>query len=140
MQRPQAVDDAAIGEHDLETEHLLPRIAVTDDVDPAGVGRQVAADLAAPFRTEAQRKIAIDGAGLFLQRGQDTACLRDHRKVLRVDRANPVEPRQRQDQLLAGLVRYCATTEPRVAALRNDGDVGARAQPDHLRDLRGCPR
>ena len=55
-QPAQAVPDAAVGQHHLETEHLLARGAVAQDVDAAGVGREVAADLAAAFCGERKRK------------------------------------------------------------------------------------
>ena len=85
VERTQAVDDATVRQHHFEAEDLLPRRAVSNDIYTPRIRREVATNLTAPFRTETQREIAIDGARFILQGGQDTARLRNHRKVLRVD-------------------------------------------------------
>jgi hypothetical protein len=137
VERTQAVDDAAIRQHDLEAEDLLSRRAVSNDIYAPGVGRQVTADLATPFCAETQGEVAINGTRLLLQVREDTARLRDHRKVLGVDRTDSVQARKRQDQLFPGLVRYRSTTQAGIPPLRHDRDASATAQPDHVRNLRG---
>ncbi len=59
-QRAQAVPHAAIGQHDFEAEHQRARIAVAQHLDTAGIGRDIAADLARAFGAEAQGEEAID--------------------------------------------------------------------------------
>ena len=140
MQRAQAVDDAAVRKNDFEAQDLLSCRAVADDVNAPRVRREVATDLAAAFRAQAQGKVAIDGTCCLLQSGEDTARLGDHRKIVRIDRTDPVQARQRQDQLTPGLVRYGATAKAGIAALGDDGDAGARAQPDDVCDLPGRAR
>ena len=49
-QRLEPVPDAPVGQHDFQAEHEVARIAVAKHADAAGVGRQVAADLAAALR------------------------------------------------------------------------------------------
>src|SRR5438270_425823 len=57
-QSAQAVPNASIGQHDLEAEHLFARGAVAQHIDAAGVGRQIAADLAAALRGKREGKEA----------------------------------------------------------------------------------
>ena len=49
-------DDGAVGQHGLESQHLLARHAVADDADAAGIGGEIAADLAGAARAEIERK------------------------------------------------------------------------------------
>jgi hypothetical protein len=51
-QAPESIPHAAVGKHDLEPEHQLARVAVAHHARAAGVGREVAADLAAALRAE----------------------------------------------------------------------------------------
>ncbi len=51
-QARHAVPDPPVRQHDLEAERELARRAVFQHVHAAGIGREVAADLAAAFRRE----------------------------------------------------------------------------------------
>ena len=55
-QAAQAVPDAAVGQHHLDAEHQLARVAVAQHRGAAGVGREIAADRAAALGGERQRK------------------------------------------------------------------------------------
>src|SRR5205085_4440917 len=55
-QAAQPFPHAAIGQHNLQAQHLVARAAVTEHVDAAGVGGEIAADLAAAFGGERQRE------------------------------------------------------------------------------------
>src|SRR6516164_4758622 len=55
-QRPQPVPDAPVRQYDLEAQSQLAGVAIAQHRDAAGVSRQIAADLAAPLRTKAQRE------------------------------------------------------------------------------------
>ena len=58
LQGLEAVPDAPVGQHHLEAEHQLARVAVGQHADAAGVGAEVAAELAAALRRQAQRETA----------------------------------------------------------------------------------
>ena len=55
-QSAQTVPDAAVGKHDFDAQHELARVAEAKHRGAAGVGREIAADRAAPFGCERQRK------------------------------------------------------------------------------------
>ena len=75
LQRAEAVPDAAVGEHDLEAEHELARVAVGQHADAAGVGAEVAADLAGALRRQAEREQAVDAVGGGVHLGEGHARL-----------------------------------------------------------------
>ena len=90
---------APIGEHDFEPEHLIAHHAVANDIGAAGVGGEVAADLAAAFGAETQRKEPVRFIRRALHVRENAAGFGDHRPVERIDPANAVEPPQRQHDL-----------------------------------------
>ena len=53
-QAREGVHDAPVGEHHFEPQHEFARHAVVDDIEPAGVGGEVAAEHAAAFAAETQ--------------------------------------------------------------------------------------
>ena len=139
-QPPQPVPDPPVGQYDLEAQGQLAGIAVAQYRDAAGVGRQIAADLAAPLGTEAQREQPVGlGRGL-LQIGEDAAGLDRHRKIDRVDRADMVHAAERQNDIVPVLGRDAAADEAGVAALRHDRQFRLGADPHHRRHLRGRSR
>jgi hypothetical protein len=69
------VPDAPVGQHHLEAEHQLARVAVGQHAQAPGVGAEVAADLAAAFGGQAERKQPIDAVGRGLGLGQRQAGL-----------------------------------------------------------------
>ena len=143
-QPAQPVPDAAVGQHDLEPEHLLAHVAVAQHLRAAGVGGDVAAHLAAALGGERQRKEPVVLRGHALQVGEDAAGLDGDGVVVEVDVAHAVHPRDVQHDLRAGArrarsrrtgscCRACGTIGvPVLAAGRHDrGDLGRRARPDH---------
>jgi hypothetical protein len=79
---------AAIGQHHLQAEGELAHHPVAQDRGAASIGREVAADLAAAFGPEAQRKQAVDGTGRLLHLRQQAAGLRDQAVVRGIHRAD----------------------------------------------------
>ena len=59
-QLTEGVDNAAVSEHGFDAGHEITRIAIGDDIQAAGVGRDVSANRACAFRRQRQRKEAID--------------------------------------------------------------------------------
>ncbi len=127
-QARQAVDDATVGQHDLEAQHQIARHAVAHGREPAGIGREIAADLATAFRAERQRKQPVDGLRGRLHVQQHAARFRDQREVGGVDFADAVQPVQRQHELIAARARRGAAAVTGVAALRHDGDARRRCR------------
>ena len=84
-QRLEAIEHAAVGQHDFEAEHEVAHHAVAQDRGAAGVGRQIAAELAGAFRAEAHRKQPIDRRRCRLHLRQHAAGFGDHRVVERID-------------------------------------------------------
>ena len=65
-QPAQPVPDPPIRQHDFETQGQLARIAVAQYRNPAGIGRQIAADLAAALGAEAEREQPVGLGGCLL--------------------------------------------------------------------------
>ena len=140
-QAAQAVPDAAVGQHHLEPEHQLARVAVAQHVDAARVGREVAADLAAALGGERERETGARPLGGLLHRRQHAARLDRHGVVERVDRAHAVHARERSRPPRAACrVGHRAAAQAGVAALRHDRDALARAQRHDASDLVGARR
>ncbi len=65
-QAAQPVPDPPVREHDLEAQGQLARIAVAQYRDAAGIGRQIAADLAAALGAEAEGEQPVGLGGRLL--------------------------------------------------------------------------
>ena len=100
---PQPVPDLSVGQYDLETQGQLAGIAIAQHRDAAGVGREIAADLAASLRAEAQREQPVGLGGGLLQIGEDAPGLDRHRKIDRVDRADMVHAAECHDDIVSVL-------------------------------------
>ncbi len=139
-QAAQAVPDLAIGEHHFEPQHQLARVAVAQHRRAAGVGGQVAADRATAFGGKRQREQHLGACSRFLDAGQRHAGLDRHRRVVGIDRADAVQSRQGQHDLIAGHVRRRAAAKPCVAALGHDGYAVPGAAAHDRGDLVGRSR
>ena len=109
IEGPAANLDPAVGKHDFEAHHQLAGIAVAQDAGPAGIGRDIAADLAAAFGPQAQRKQASRRVGRLLGGLQDHPGLDGHGEVRRVDFPEAVHPLQADQDLVAGGDRHDRT-------------------------------
>ena len=89
LERAQAVPDVAVGQHHLEAEHQVARVAVAQHLHAAGVGREIAADHAGALRAEAEREEAVVRRRGLLQGLQDAARLDRHRVADRIDARAP---------------------------------------------------
>ena len=108
-QPAQAVPDGRVGEHHLQPEDVLPRIAVAQHAGAAGVGGDVATDLARTFGAEADRIVAagVDRGALHV--GQHASGVYGHGVVGGVDLAHAMHARQAQDDTaFAGIGDRCA--------------------------------
>ena len=134
LERAQAVPDVAVGQHDLEAHHQVARVAVAQHLHAAGVGREIAADLARALRAEAEREEAVMRRRGLLQRLQDAARFDGHRVADRIDAQHLVHAADRQDDALMRRPRRGAAHQAGVAGLRHDGDAVLVAE---LHDLGG---
>jgi len=135
-QPAQAAKHAAVGEHDFQPEREVARIAIAQHVHPAGIGRQVAADLAAAFRAQRQREQPARRGGGLLHRGQHATGLDGDRVVQRVEREHAVHARERQHDRAAVHRRGRAAAHAGVAALSDHRGAGLGAGAYHRRDFR----
>ena len=100
-QPAQPVPDRAVGQHHLQPEHQVARVAVAHRVVATGVGGQHAADLRAALRRDRQRQQAAGISRCDLRRLQRDAGLDGHGQIDRVDRTHTVQPRQAEHELAA---------------------------------------
>ena len=84
--------DLAVGRHHLQPKAQLAHVAVAQHLHPAGVGGQVAADGAAAFRGQRQRKQPPMRRGGFLSRLQRAAGLHHHRAGQCIHAADLLHP------------------------------------------------
>ena len=134
-QAGEAVDDAAVGEDDFEAEDEIACHAVVHGIQAAGVGRQVAADLAAAGRAERKGKVAFGCRRRRLHVGEETAGLDGHGEIRRVHRANARQAAQREHDFVAARVRSGAAAVTCVAAVRHDRDAEFVADGEDGRDV-----
>ena len=143
LQLRQPVQDAAVGQHHFEPERHLARHAIGERGGAAGIGGEIAADGAASFRAERQRKQPVDLGGALLRDLQHHAGLAGHGVGGGVDVADLVHPPHRDHHL--AIMRGLAADKAGVAALRHQrdsvfageladrGDFRGRARPQHQR-------
>jgi hypothetical protein len=127
-QRGQRVQQLPVRQYHLQPQRQLAHGAEAQHGEAAGVGGQVAADLAAAFAGQRQREQQPGAGRRRLHRRQRAAGLDGDGLVGRVEGANAVQPPQRDDQLPAAAVRRRRAAGGGVAALRHDGDVVGGAE------------
>ena len=136
-QAAQTVPDAAVGEHHFDAERQVARIPEAQHGGPAGVGRQIAADRAAAFGGQGQRKQEAGvGSGLLRSRQRD-AGFGSEGGVGRIQRANALHARKRKYDFRAVRVWSRAPAHAGVAALGDDRDAMVGACGHDGRDLSG---
>src|SRR5690606_29457062 len=136
----EAVPDAPVRQHHLEAEDLLARVAIMQDLHAASIGRDIAADLAAPFRADAERKDKAVLLGDRLQVGKDAARIHGERAVQPVDLAHAVHPPGGNDDLIAAAEGDGAADKAGIAALRHDRRLRLGAEADERGDFFGRAR
>ncbi len=119
-QRAQAVPGLAVGQHDLQAQDQIAHIAVVQDGDAAGIGREIAPDAATSLRRQAKRKQAIGNFGSLLDMLQDAAGFHCHRVICRIDRADAVHPLQGKDEAAPLGQRNAAAHQSGIAGLWHD--------------------
>ena len=102
-QPPVEIKQVAAPGDDLQAGDPVAGQAIADDFDAAGIGGDVAADLAGAARGEIHRIVQAMVAGEILHDLGDDARLAGHAAIHRVEIQNPVQPFQRHHDLaLAG--------------------------------------
>src|SRR6185437_7158027 len=123
---------AAIAEYRLDAQHQLARHAIAHHVQAAGVGAEIAAELAAALGTQAERKVTIRCDGSLLYVLEHAAGLGDHGEVRRIDLADAVHSSQQQQHLPAGGVGRRSAAVAGIARLWHESDAPLVA-PAHQR-------
>ncbi|KAG1200099.1 hypothetical protein G6F35_012438 [Rhizopus arrhizus] len=139
-QRAQAVEDLARGQHGLQAQHQFARHAVAHHVHAAGVGGDVAADLAGVFRRQAQRQQAPGVLRRAAQVAQDGAGFGHHRVGYRVDGTHGVHAVQAKHHVFRAAIRRGATAQAGIAAARHHRHALLLAQGQAGGDLRSGAR
>ena len=135
LEAPEAVPDAPVGQHHLEAERQLARVAVGQHADAAGVGGEVAADPAAALGGQAQREQPIDAVGRGLRLGQGEACFDRHGVACRVERTHAPQAGDRQQDL--PVHRRLPADQAGIAGLRHHGDAVRMGKRHDCRYLLG---
>ena len=120
--------------------HEIAGVAIGNDVQAAGIGRDVAANGAAAFRRQRQRKQPIGGERRRLGFAERDAQFANHHVAVDVDLADGAQALGRNDDLLAAQVGRLAADEAGVAALRHHGDARLIAEGRDIRDFLGRTR
>ncbi|MNZ91458.1 hypothetical protein D3C78_1104450 [compost metagenome] len=132
--------DAAVGQHGLDAQREVAHIAVAQHGRAAGVGREIAADLARTFGAYAQREQAPGFFGRGACGLQRDAGLQRHGVVDDVELLHLVHAAQIEHHGVAGGVGHGAAHQRSVAALGHDRHVVRKAQGQHGADLLGGGR
>ena len=129
------VPHAAIGQNNLKPQHQIAGIAIPDDVQPAGIGRKVAANLAGALCAKAKREDQITLKGGLLKSLQDRTRLDGGGKIARIDINDPVHPFKVQDHL--GGIGNRPAASPGIAALWHNRNAMGCTDRDTFGDLVG---
>ena len=81
----EAVNDGAVRQHRLHTNHQIPGHSVSDDPVTTGIGRKVAANRAAATGAQIERKKQGMNISLFLNCLQFNPCFNRHRRGDRIN-------------------------------------------------------
>ena len=127
--------DAAIGQHGFDAQRQVAHVAVAQHRGAAGVGREIAADLARAFGTYAQREQAPRVFGRGARSLQRHAGLQRHRVVDDIDFLHLVHAAQIEHHGVANGIGHGAAHQRGVAALGHDRHVVLEAQRQHFADL-----
>ena len=93
-QAPQAMPDAAIGQHHFKPQHQFARIAVAHGVVAACIGGKHAADHGCAFATETKGEKTTRSSRGFLRGFHHDARFGCHGHIHRVEVADAVHARQ----------------------------------------------
>ncbi|MCY1526134.1 hypothetical protein D9M68_611380 [compost metagenome] len=129
----ERADHGAIGEHRFQPEHLVAHHAVSDHAVAAGIGGDIAANLATAARAQVHRKKPVGGARGVLRGLQRGAGQHGHGAGLRVDFFHAAHALQRQHQFAAG--RGSRARQPGQASLRHHRLPAAIADRQYRRHL-----
>ena len=134
-------DDAAVGEHDLEREHVRAHAAVAHGRRAARVRRGHPAERRVGARVDGEEQAVRPGGGLELRARH--ARLDGHGQILRTQRDDRVHPRQVEAD--PAVERNHVALEARAGAERDDGHAvlgrhrrARRRPPRSTRGRRRC--
>ena len=115
--------DAAVGQHHFQPENLGPHIAVGKHLHAAGIGGDGPAYLRRSIGSEAHGKQPIRICRRLLHDcdrhtgfGNDTICCNINTSYL-------IHATEAEDKLALARHRHPARHQPRITALRHDGDA-----------------
>jgi hypothetical protein len=130
--------DAAVGQHQLQAEHVVRGGAVLERVGSARVLGHVAADRAGRLARGIRRVEETEGSGHLRELRVHDPRLHHGEAVRGIEGKDAVHARALDHH--AALGRHRAAGEARASAARHEGDAGVAARPHHGRHLRGLAR
>ena len=144
----ERADHIAARQDGLHADHLLAHRAEAEHPRAAGVRGHGTADRGRVTGREVHRSIEAGLVGVRPPTAQCHSRTGGHLHRRQVDRAEVVEPRERQDDGLSVVActvrprgpRHAPADEPRVPTLRNDGDARAGARHGRPRRPRRSTR
>ena len=126
-QARQAIQHAAVGQHRFQAQGQLAHRPIAQHRHAAGIGGQIAADLAAAFRGQRQRKQPAHAGGGVLHLRQRAAGFGGQGVVVGIHRAQRVQAVKLNNQRVAAVVRGGGTAVRSVAALRHHRHASGHA-------------
>ncbi len=130
----KAVPDRAIGQHHLEPEHEITRVAITQNRRAAGIGRDVPANGAGAFRAERERIEKTRRTRSQLHIGQHSTRFHSDRGIDRINRRDALHAAQGNHH---AAIRHATADKPRIPALRHEGNARFATGLHDGRDLLG---
>ncbi|GJD76417.1 hypothetical protein CFIICLFH_4675 [Methylobacterium goesingense] len=130
----EPVPDPAVGQHHLEPENEVAGIAVGEHRRAARVGGEISADAAGALGGQRERKQHPGVARRRLDVGQNHPGLHRDAGIDGVEGAQPVQPRQGEDDAALG---QAAADMAGIAPLRHHRHPRLGAGPHHAGDLGG---
>ena len=127
------LEQVALAGDDLHPGHPVTGHAVANDLDPAGIGADIAADLAGTGRSEVNRVVQAVFLGEGLQLLGNHAGLADHGAVEGIEVEDPVHVVEGHHDFAVG--RHGRGGEPGTAARRDQTDLVLVGPADDRLDL-----
>ncbi len=135
VERRDAADHRAVGQHRLEPQDEAAGHAVAQNVRAAGIGRDDTADGGRAAGAEGDGQVAADRAQGIAHGVDDGAGLDGDAETDAVDGEDAVHPLEAEEEVAAGPIGRRARGEAGAAALGNEAEPVLAGERDHRDDV-----